>query len=179
MVFNANKGPAMKKRKGWLLCRQPTGSAMGRNRCHIFVFSLTCHPHPVLAHEIRDSTNSCGIELNRKLSCRCEKIANIITEWHNWTRVHSNWTEGQEIQTDAKKALSRRGLGSSGPSPRLAQLPVLGEGAGPGQRAGLLPTGPSWAFSSAHPGLRWPVFHSHPPVQAQRRLAGRQAVLGR
>lgn len=96
----------MKKRKGWLLCRQPTVSAMGRNRCHMFVFSLTCHPHPVLAHKIRDSTNSCGIELNRKLPCGCEKIASIITEWHNWTRVPSNWTEGQEIQTDAKKHLA-------------------------------------------------------------------------
>lgn len=78
----------------------------GRSRCHTFVFSLTCHPHPVLAEKIRDSTNSCGIELNRKLPCGCEKIASIITEWHNWTRVPSNWTEGQEIQTDAEKHLA-------------------------------------------------------------------------
>lgn len=143
VAFKANKGPAVQKSKGWVLCGQPTVSAMGRSRCHTFVFSLTGRPRPVLARKIRDSTNSCGIALNRKLPCGREKIVSIITEWHNWTRVRGNRTEGQEIQTDAKEHLAEELRGAPVQAVGWPRSQFLSEGAGPGPRAALLPTGPA------------------------------------
>lgn len=101
------------------------------------------------------STNSCRTELNRKLPCGCEKIVSIIIDWHKQLNMCVRTLDKGPGNPDrCKKVLSRGGLGSYRPSPRLGPTPsCIDRGQDPGQSAGLLPTGPSWAFSSVQ---LWP-----------------------